>query len=541
MFLKIPIMTAHSETAVQPPAVRPSPLRFIMPSVTDIIFTVVFFTLAFGSLSPRLLGDGDTGWHIVNGERILATHSIPLTDSFSYTLPGHRWYAWEWLYDVAVGELHQRAGMNGVVLLSAFLIALTFALLFRWTLAGTGHVLSVALLLLLCLMASSIHFLARPHIVSWLLVLVFWKVLDDYVSGNQTAGWRVLLLPALMLLWVNVHGGFLLGIVLCGIYLAGEAGRALFGPDSRERTRSRARARWLAVSCLLLLGATFVNPYGWSLWTHIHGYLSNRYFMDHIQEFLSPNFHGAAEKSFAALVLLAIAALALKRRPIALSRLLIILLAVYSGLYAARNIPFAAMLLMLSLAPVLTEIVAGAAGAVPAVPASRFFARLDAFSEHMGSMDLRLRGHALSCLVTMLGLWIGGHQGHLGARQVMTAEFSPAKFPAGAVNYLGSRGVRQQVFSPDYWGGYLIYRLYPRFRVYMDDRHDFFGEQFVKDYVKVRDVEPGWQNVLANWRVNYVLIKPASALANTLEEMPDWRDAYHDEVSVVFAREHPIP
>ena len=123
----------------------------------------------------------------------------------------------------------------------------------------------------------------------------------------------------------------------------------------------------------------------------------------------------------------------------------------------------------------------------------------------------------------------------------MEAEFNPAKFPAGAARYLASTGIRQQVFSPDYWGGFLIYTLYPDFRVYMDDRHDFFGEPFVKDYVKVRDVDPGWQDILARWRVNYVLIKPGSALANTLEEMPEWRAGYHDSVGVVFARVHPIP
>ena len=511
-----------------------------MPSVPDIVFTVLFFTLAFGSLAPRLLGDGDTGWHVVNGERILATRSIPHTDPFSYTMSGQPWFAWEWLYDAAVGALHQRAGMNGVVLVSAFLIALTFALLFRWTLARTGHLLSAALLLVLSLMASSIHFLARPHIVSWLLLLVFWKVLDDTTHARHPWS-RLLLLPVLMVLWVNLHGGFLLGIVLTGIYLVGEAWQARFSGAREERAQSKARARWLGGTCLLLLFATLANPYGWSLWVHIYRYLSNRYFMDHIQEFLSPNFHGAAEKSFAAILLICVAALALHRRTIAPSRLLIILFCVYSGLYAARNIPFAAMLLTVTLAPILTEILAGASRTATPSPATPFFARLDRFSEHMGSMDLRLRGHALPCMAVALALWVGAHQGHLGARQLMAAEFNPAKFPAGAARYLASTGIRQQVFSPDYWGGFLIYTLYPDFRVYMDDRHDFFGEPFVKDYVKVRDVDPGWQDILARWRVNYVLIKPGSALANTLEEMPEWREGYHDSVGVVFARVHPIP
>ncbi len=534
-------MTAHPETAVQPAAAHPSALRFLMPSVSDIVFTVLFLTLAFGSLAPRLLGDADTGWHIVNGERILETRSVPHTDPFSYTLAGQPWYAWEWLYDVLAGELHRRAGMNGVVLLSALLIALAFATLFRWTLARTGRLLSVAGLLVLSLMASSIHFLARPHLASWLLVLVFWRILDDYVSRPGGAQYRLLGLPLLMLLWVNVHGGFLLGLVLAGIYLLGEAWRARFDGDGQERAQAKLRMRWLGRVLALLFLATLVNPYGLSLWTHIYRYLSNRYFMDHIQEFLSPNFHGAAEKSFAAILLICVAALALHCRKLTPARLLLILFSVYSGLYAARNIPFAAMLLTVTLAPIIAETLAGAARATPSVPASRLLARVDAFSAHMGSMELRFRGHVLPCLAVALGIWVGAHHGRLGARQLMSAEFNPAKFPAGAANYLANSGIRQQVFSPDSWGGFLIYRLYPNFRVYMDDRHDFYGEQFVKDYVKVRDVEPGWQEVLARWKVNYVLIKPASALANTLEEMPEWRTAYRDNAGVVFARVRPLP
>ena len=119
---------------------RPSPAwtRWLLPSIADVIFLVLVGILVYGPMSAALLGDADTGWHIRNGEFILATHSVPQTDSFSYTKAGQSWYAWEWLYDMVIGAIHHVAGLNGVVLFTAIIIAGTFALLFRFVLRRSG-------------------------------------------------------------------------------------------------------------------------------------------------------------------------------------------------------------------------------------------------------------------------------------------------------------------------------------------------------------------------------------------------------------------
>jgi hypothetical protein len=536
-------MTAQAQAAVDPATQAPRPasyLAWVMPPATDIIFLVLFVSLAFGGLAPRLLGDADAGWHIRNGELILSSRSVPHADPFSYTLAGQPWYAWEWLYDAAAGAIHRAAGLNGVVLLGAALISLTFALLFRWTLARGRRLLPVALFVVLSMMASSIHFLARPHLASWLLVLLFWHVLDGYAAGQPGRVRTLALLPLLMVLWVNVHGGFLLGLALTWIYLAGAAWDGLFAPDAEGRSQARRRAGRLGATWLASAAATLVNPYGWALWQHIWRYLTNRYLMDHIQEFLSPNFHGAAEKSFAFILLATLGTLACNRRKISAATLLTILLAVYMGLYAARNIPIAAILLTVTVAPLLGASLQGKAHSQQPYRWQRLLARVDSFSAHMADMDLRLAGKVWPALAIALGLWIAVHGGRLGARRVMAAEFDPAKFPAGATSFLASHRIRQQVFNPDSWGGHLIYRLYPEYRVFMDDRHDFYGEQFVKDYVKVRGVEPGWQEILERWRVNWVLIKPGSTLANALKQMPGWRLAYEDKTATLFERVAPL-
>ena len=237
------------------PESRPAVLRYLLPSVRHLVFLVAFWALLMGPLSNRPLADSDIGWHIRTGEQILAAHSVPRVDSFSFTMRGQPWFAWEWLYDALLGVVHRAMGLNGVVWLAALIMATTFAILFRQLLArGTG--LPVAIVLwLLVLGASSIHVFARPHIVSWLFTLLWFIALERWQQGNGP-WWLRWFFPASMLLWVNLHGGWLLGMVLLAIYGVAafvESGR---GPDAIARIQSGLRARSMG----WMFGASLVAP-----------------------------------------------------------------------------------------------------------------------------------------------------------------------------------------------------------------------------------------------------------------------------------------
>ena len=91
----------------------PAWFHLIIPSVADLIFVVLLFSLAYGSLAQRLLSDADIGWHIRSGQQIVRAHAAPLSDSFSSTMGGKPWYAWEWLYDLAIGIIYSSVGLNG--------------------------------------------------------------------------------------------------------------------------------------------------------------------------------------------------------------------------------------------------------------------------------------------------------------------------------------------------------------------------------------------------------------------------------------------
>ena len=368
-------------------------------------------------------------------------------------------------------------------------------------------------------------FLARPHVLSWLFTLAWFWILDSSErSGLQggRVGW-LWALPLSMLLWANVHGGFVLGFVLLGSYWlaslwAWVTTRETRLEDSLEKIASGHRVRQLTVLGLLAIAASFVNPYGWKLHAHIYEYLSNRFLMDHIEEFQSPNFHGVAQRCFLVLLLITVAVLTVRGRKLRLSEILLVLFAVYSGLYASRNIPVSSILLVLIIGPLL-----------PAFHSRRF-------AERMGAVDSRLRGHLWPVLAVAAALLIAGNGGRVGSVLWMDAHFDPVRMPVGAVNYLEQNGLKSAVFSPDYWGGYLIYRLYPRNLVVIDDRHDFYGESYLRLYLEFIHVEAGWNQFLKVHDLTCMVLPRNAALAVLLSETPGWKAVYSDNVAIVFTR-----
>jgi hypothetical protein len=495
-------------------------LRWLMPSVGDLVFVAVLAVLVFTPLSVKLLNDAGIGWHIRTGQEILATHSIPRVDPFSSQIQ-KPWIAWEWLYDVVVGRLEASAGLNGVIWFTAVVIAMTFAATLR-LLIGRGTDLVIAVVMtLLAISASMIHFLARPHVLSWFFALVYFWVLDSNESSVPQSTRRLWLVPLMMLIWVNLHGGFLLGFVLLAAFWVGAMWSWLRLKESRieealEKIAAGKRARDLTLVGIVSVLASFVNPYGWRLHEHIYSYLTNRFLMDHIEEFQSPNLHGLAQRCFLVLLLISVGVLIACGPRLRASHSLLVLFAVYAGLYSSRNIPVSAILLALIIAP-----------RIPSFGLARF-------TERMNRVDSKLQGRVWPIIATTATLLIVLNGGRAGSRELMTAQFDPHRMPVEAVKVVERTGARSPILSPDYWGGYLIYALYPQNKVVIDDRHDFYGEPFLRSYLTMMHVEPGWEEFLKDR--SCVVLPRKAALTAMLGRTPEWKAIYSDDVATVFLR-----
>ena len=512
-------------------------LHILIPSVTDLLFAGVLLGLSCGALGRLLLRDAGTGWHIRHGQLMLQSHAITRVDPFSATMTGQPWFAWEWLYDLLIAVIHHVFGLNGVVFYSAAIMAATFVLVFHIAMRRGGSLPITFLLLVLTMGATAVHFLARPHVLSWLFTVVWFEVLDSAAYANRAENdRRIFLLPLLMLLWVNLHGGFLLGFALLAAYLVGGGIQYLTCRDQRTETGSWLKR--LGIMSVFCLFATLVNPYGYKLHVHIYRYLTDRFLMDHVTEFLSPDFHGVAQQCFAILLLVTVAALASARRHYRLPRLFVILLAAYGGLYASRNLPTSSMLLTLLVAPLLSETVAKAAENVQIAAWLRaLLSRLHSFGIRMQKMEAQFQGHLWIVIVFALGLWACLHGGRISSAQLLNAYFDEKRFPVEAAQVLAERNVREPIFCPDQWGGYLIYRLYPQTKVLVDDRHDLYGDQFFRDYMRVVFVQSGWSKVLDDRHVNWVLVQKDSSLGTILGQTSPWKLVHEDKTAVLFHRE----
>jgi hypothetical protein len=493
------------------------------------IFVVLLSSLCFTGLATKMLGDAGIGWHIRTGQQILPTHQIPRVDPYSSIMSGKPWIAWEWLYDAVVGALDSAAGLNGVVWFNALVIAATFAVTFQSMITRGTKLLAALLLILLAISASMIHVLARPHVVTWFFGVIFFNILDgseqESMAGKPAARSRRLwLLPALMMIWVNLHGGFLLGLVLCAIFwfsaLSCWWATARTFDDTLLRLACGKRLRDLSGVTVLSAAATFVNPYGWALHRHILCYLRNPFLMDHIEEFQSPNFHQLAPRCFLALLLLTFAALAIRKRALRTSELLLLLFAIYAGLFASRNIPVASILLVLVVGPLLPPLRA-----------------LSKSSNRMTAVDSMLRGHIWAIVAVILVLLVDCNGGRFAGEVLANAHFDRGRMPVAAVDHLETMGISSPVLTPDSWGGYVIYRLYRRNKIVLDDRHDLYGEQVLASYLKMYRAQPGWDDFLRDHNVTCVLMPRNAAISAMLSQTPGWKSVYSDDVAIMFVKE----
>jgi hypothetical protein len=509
-------------------AIKPNPLFRLMPSMTDVAFAlplVFLFTRLEGVRT--MLGDGDTGWHIRTGEWILAHHAVPRVDIFSYTRAGEPWFAWEWLWDAGAAWLHQHWGLGGVVLASMLVLCVTFMLLYRLVERRTGNALVAILITALAASGSAIHWLARPHLFTWLFIVIFLAVLERVREGRT----RVLLwLPFLTILWTNLHGGFLAGIVIVGAYAGGELVRALVAVKSSERNAALRAAVPYTVTTGACLAASLLNPYFYHLHAHIVSYLQDPYEIKHIVEFQSANFRNAGAGFFESMMVLALAAAPWSASRRNFGDALLVAGWGHLGLLSARNIP----LFMIVAAPLVAEAVVQWArtAADAGLPGwlRKFAQSIGSIGDEIAPFERIGRVHAVcAMMLTAVGLGIASS----GAGKFLKPEYDPKAYPSKALALLQEPG--QRLFADDEWGDYLIYNLAPKgIKVYIDGRSDFYGPKFCEEYIQLLGVKYDWEQTLARYGVNTVLLPPDAPLASTIKESSRWRVVYDDGSAIVF-------
>ena len=471
-------------------------VRRPVPAPAAVVFLLMLVAAAVLRGWQAVNTDGDLGRHLRVGETILQ-RGLFYQDLFSWTMAGRPFVPYEWLSEVLFALAYRVAGIPGAVALTALVIAgsyLMLSLLLRRL--GVDPLLAF-LTVVTAGVIGAFHWLARPHVFTFAgAVALLWLL--ESPGAQARIRWLLALAFLLFAAWANLHGGFLFGLVLIGMYLAGDV------LESRERLRTDA-----GLLAAALLGS-MLNPVGPALLSHVAGYLGETFLVDTTLEYRSPDFHGWIGRAFLAALVAMIGGLALSRRPVSIRRLAAMLGTTAFALHSVRNVPLWG-LTALPLAAIHLDQewrLLGARGL------AHMRAAFDAVSGQADTGWWSAGGAA-----ALVALAFGG--GRIGGAQLMPDRFDPRVFPVDVVQQAHDAGVLGRIFNELAWGGYLLH-AWPEQKVFIDGQTDFYGEALSRQYVSVRAARPGWRERLDEWRIELVLLPMEAPLSNALSSDDAW-------------------
>jgi hypothetical protein len=470
--------------------------------------SILFLSLFAMAMKPSV--DTDSFWHLRAGTWMLDNARILTLDLFSYTRFNQAWINHSWLSQIFMAIIYRAGGYGGLNLFTASVVVIAFVFVYR---AGEGGGYLRAFIILLAATTSAVYWSARPQILSLLFTSIFVYALYDYLWRGANRLW---LLPPLMLLWVNLHGGFAIGFILLVVAFVGELIKGDWRLGIRDWKATRIGGCGLACAA-----AACINPYGAQMLFYPFRTVSIGVLQNFIQEWQSPNFHQPEAQVFIVMLLGVAASLGFSRRRLDLTDFLLFAVFTALALLAWRNV---------------------AAFAVVVAPLWMRYANsaVEELQEKYPKLNLQNSGRPK-------GLWVNWiivsiiavavFVKSLDAVSARTNDEAIAKLaPVKAAEYLKADPVSGKMFNAYNFGGYLIWALHPHQLVYVDGRTDLYDDELLKEYLNTALAGDGWEKTLKDRAIGVVLVETASPLARALATSPAWSVRYQDSFASVIVK-----
>jgi len=449
--------------------------------------------------------DPDVWWHIKSGEAILATHRWPTVDSYSFTVAGQHWLAYEWLGDVLLAAIHRIGGLRGMELLIVFLGSAIMLGLYRLATVRSGNskagfVASGALLIL-----AAVSFNMRPQMLGYLFLILTLNILEHFRLGKRGLVW---LLPILMLVWINTHGSWILGLGTIGIYLASGLVEFQWGDIEARRWNSSDRLRLASVFILSSLSVV-VTPYGTGLVKVPFQVASSLPLsMAAIEEWQPMPFSEPFGKAFLCLLLgFVLLQFAFRFQ----WRLEEIGLFLFGTIMACLHDRFL-LIFVPFFAPLLATVLARW---LPRYERPRDKYALNAF-----------------LMFFLLAIVIEYFPSQTNLEQNVAG-----KFPVEAVEYLNHHSVPGPMYNAYFFGGYLVWSRGPEHKVFLDGRSELYEHAgLLADFLEINFIRPDALAILKKYGIQSCLVERDAVLVTFLSALPDWQRVYEDQTSVLFVR-----
>lgn len=477
---------------------------------------ILWLGTQYGGYLTQTTADFDLWGYLSFGRLWWEDLRFPYQDVFSYLPTKPVWVYHEWLTGVVLYGTFEGLGPAGIQALKYALGLLTAGLIFltaRRRGGGKGAAV-LALFLIADPLAAGFPPL-RAQAFTYFFFAFFLFILEGYKRTGRRG--RLGFLIPVLCLWANLHGGFVAGLGLVGLYVLGEIlARRTFTP-------------LLTVWCLSL-AVTLINPYGLDYWVYLIEALSMpRPFIGEWHSLIGAFQQGLYIPNllfFLALVLAA-ALVLITVRP-GISEWLVLGVTTGLGFLQVRHTIFFLICFAVFLPLHLSGLWSSWAARYPRLRA----AGVTRVSLVLATLVLTLD---TAYFTYRYRLWDEPLALHPPQR---TAKRSSGQFfPQGAVDFIQEANLRGNLLPRFDWGEYLIWTLYPRIRVGMDGRYEtVYPPGLCREYFNFLFGRPGWREFLAQYPHDFILIDPAVPVAEGLQHQSDWKVIYQDSGSLLFAK-----
>jgi hypothetical protein len=485
-------------------------LRRITPGQLLVVaaFVVILCVLV------RRGGDPDIFWHLVTGQWMVDHHRIVSQDLFTFTVAGKQWIDPEYTTEIIAYLVYKLGGLTLVSLAFGAVAFVGFFLILQRVRLERTNMVIAAIVIGVAALGGAAVWGPRPQMITFTLTCLELLWLDRYLRGKSRA---IYWLPLVMIAWANLHGGFLFGLVPVGVAAFVEAVHWVRRVDGDEHKRRTRNLVLVFIGCVV---AALINPNG----IHLYSYVIQPQFsavqQNFIAEWQSPNFHVLQERGFELMLLLVPVAFAL-RRP-SLWDVCLTLVVSYLALSAVRH----AILFVAAETPLL--IWSLSAGWERMALASRVRAWMAPRARDL------LAGAVAVLVIAILGTGYFVHS-TLSNQTRATA----ANFPVEASDWLAAHpAVGTHMFDQYGWGGYLISRFYPEpnRRVFSFGEATLLGTKVMQQVSDVETGNPDWQQIFAQWNIDYVIDVPGAPAVLALEVDSQWTKVYDDGLAVIMVK-----
>jgi hypothetical protein len=477
-------------------------------------------TLLLGSVMIILLvpfiaaqQDPDFWWHLRIGRWMVENGRLPSTDIFTFTVPNHVWTDHEYMTEVLMWLITSTFGFAALSVAFGLITWAGFWLMYRqvrhqpFVIVGIGLAIGA--------IAGAPIWGPRAQMITFALSCLELYWLQGYLSGRSRS---IRFFPLVMVLWANLHGGWVIGFVWLGVALVAEAVKWM---SDRSNPAHRMHLRFLAVIAAISVVAVAATPHFLSLYPYPFQTQGSVAQQKLIVEWFSPDFHEIHVRPFELMMFIVIAGFAL-RRP-SLYEFLLTMVALGLALQSVRNL----VLFVAAATPVMINTY------------SEFWKGISRDRKWSFSIPPRPIFAAITAIVLVLiaGLTVIRVSSSIGPAE--QKRLTVGDYPVKAADWLAANPqVGTRMFNQYGWGGYLAYRFYPddHRKVFIFGEAALMGDGLLNQYEDVVTLRSDWNTVLDQYQVDYVVYNKGDALANVLATQPDWHLAYEDSVAQIYIR-----